>query len=109
MKNNFFDAFKSILSELKIAIKYAFMNKTYNDNNSHNIKDARFNVMLYKTLCNNCRKCVKVCPANAIIYNEKNTSNACNVQLVRNKCIQCALCADVCDKNAIKYIKENEK
>ena len=46
--------------------------------------------------CNNCRRCVRVCPSNAIVKGEKH-------QIVKAECLVCHECERVCNEGAIAY------
>lgn len=48
-------------------------------------------------LCNNCRRCTRVCPANAIIVDEKH-------QIIKKECLVCHECERVCNQAAISYL-----
>lgn len=47
-------------------------------------------------LCNNCQRCTRVCPSNAIIKNEKH-------QIIKKECLVCHECERVCNQDAISY------
>ncbi|MFA5447039.1 MAG: 4Fe-4S binding protein [Sphaerochaeta sp.] len=47
-------------------------------------------------LCNNCQRCTRVCPSNAIVKEEKH-------QIVKAECLVCHECERVCNKDAIIY------
>ncbi len=47
-------------------------------------------------LCNNCHRCSRVCPSNAIIKDEKH-------QIIKKECLVCHECERVCTKDAIRY------
>jgi uncharacterized protein (DUF362 family)/ferredoxin-like protein FixX len=51
--------------------------------------------------CISCKKCVQICPANALIYkNEK-------IHIDETKCIRCYCCHEVCPVNAISIKHES--
>ena len=53
-----------------------------------------------KDACNNCKKCLEVCPTNAIAINENSFA------LDTGKCIFCNNCAEVCDQGALTLSSE---
>ncbi len=46
--------------------------------------------------CNNCTLCARVCPANAIIKDEKH-------EIIKKECLVCHECERVCNQDAIAY------
>ena len=53
-----------------------------------------------KAACNNCKKCLEVCPTNAIAFADNTFS------LDTGKCIFCSNCAEVCEPGALALSKE---
>ncbi len=49
--------------------------------------------------CTGCRECIKICPQNAIVMDEKRKNH---VVLTDSKCIRCFCCSEVCNYNAVK-------
>lgn len=52
-------------------------------------------VLFVKSRCIGCRACAKVCPANAIVFEE-------NRRIVQEKCIHCGECAKACMADALE-------
>jgi NADH-quinone oxidoreductase subunit F len=48
-------------------------------------------------ICTKCGKCFKACPAEAVIWEKKQTA-----KIDKEKCIKCRACIDVCEFQAIK-------
>jgi ferredoxin len=48
--------------------------------------------------CTGCRKCVDICPADAIL---QNPSDRKHIILTDSRCIRCYCCAEACTDNAI--------
>jgi ferredoxin len=48
--------------------------------------------------CTGCRKCVDICPADAIIQHPENNKH---IVLTDDKCIRCFCCAEACNDRAI--------
>lgn len=62
---------------------------------------SRFNKKTYKVYnedCIKCGLCVKVCSADAYIWESKDDYP----QIIQNECLQCGKCVDACTKDAIK-------
>ena len=62
---------------------------------------SRFNkksYMVYNESCIRCGKCVKVCPADAFIWEDKKEYPA----IIKNECLQCGKCVEVCPTDSIK-------
>ncbi len=55
-----------------------------------------FEVGHIDSLCNHCGRCLEVCEANAITYEEKG------IKIDREKCTNCGKCVPVCTQNAIR-------
>jgi ferredoxin len=49
--------------------------------------------------CTGCRKCVDICPADAI---SPSPGNAREIILTDSKCIRCYCCAEACTDNAVE-------
>lgn len=63
---------------------------------------SRFNrksYMVYNENCIKCGKCVRVCPADAFIWEDKKEYPV----IIKNECLQCGKCAEVCPTDSIKY------
>jgi uncharacterized protein (DUF362 family)/Pyruvate/2-oxoacid:ferredoxin oxidoreductase delta subunit len=60
-----------------------------------------FNITVKKDKCISCGRCLKVCPAGAVIINDKQPRAFIN----QKKCIQCFCCREVCPVNAIDIKK----
>ncbi len=62
---------------------------------------TRFGVQLRinPSLCNNCKKCLKICPENAI--STDHVLKTLKVDFEKCRYVRCFKCFDVCDKNAI--------
>lgn len=48
-------------------------------------------------ICNQCKKCIPVCPSEALSWDEK----FCVIRVDGNRCTGCGQCIDVCDEAAI--------
>ena len=48
--------------------------------------------------CNGCKKCIKRCKMNAVIYDDTNKKAAIDLK----RCVGCGLCVSTCKKNAIQ-------
>lgn len=60
---------------------------------------ARFSkwaMTIDKEVCNNCTRCARECPANAIVKEEKH-------RIVKAECLVCHECERVCTQDAITY------
>jgi len=57
-------------------------------------------IKLDKDNCDNCYKCLRVCPTKAISFTTKG------IDIVDNKCIKCGRCQAVCGKEVISIISE---
>ncbi len=57
---------------------------------------SRKSVKIDPEACNNCTLCSRVCPANAIIVDEKH-------EIVKKECLVCHECERVCNQDAIAY------
>lgn len=57
---------------------------------------ARKSVKIDPEACNNCTLCARVCPANAVIRDEKH-------EIVTRECLVCHECERVCNQAAINY------
>ena len=53
-------------------------------------------MVIDEALCNNCTRCSRVCPSNAIVQDEKH-------RIIKKECLVCHECERVCAKGAIKY------
>lgn len=63
---------------------------------------SRFNkklYMVYNENCIKCGKCVRVCPADAFIWEDKKEYPV----IIKNECLQCGKCVEVCPTSSIKY------
>lgn len=52
-----------------------------------------------KKLCKHCRKCVQVCPASVLVWNEQQMPEPLRVE----QCILCGHCVDVCISDALEH------
>lgn len=62
---------------------------------------SRFNKKAYKVYnedCTKCGRCVRVCPGDAFIWEDKKEYPVIN----KNECLQCGKCVEVCPTNSIK-------
>lgn len=62
---------------------------------------SRFNKRSYRVLnedCIKCGKCVKACPADAILWEDKKEHPI----IIKNECLLCGKCKEVCPTDAIK-------
>lgn len=57
---------------------------------------SRKRMFIDQERCTNCTKCAKVCPAGAIVREEKH-------MIIKNECLVCMECERVCSKQAISY------
>ncbi len=53
--------------------------------------------------CIGCMKCVRNCPAHAIMFRKKG-----DIDFNMGQCIYCGLCVDICPVGAIKWSQEFE-
>jgi len=56
-------------------------------------------------LCNNCRKCVRICPMEANVYHAPHDKEPERILLLEERCIGCGLCAYHCSNDAVKLVK----
>ena len=54
-----------------------------------------------RNICTNCGKCVKICPADAVVL------KAHFAEILEKKCFGCGKCAKVCKTKAVNFIKIN--
>lgn len=54
--------------------------------------------MVYNETCTKCGRCVKVCPTDAYIWEDKKGYPF----IIKNECLQCGKCVEVCPENSIK-------
>ncbi len=59
-------------------------------------------IKLNKEDCDNCYKCLRVCPTKAISFNSSG------IEIVDSKCIKCGRCQNVCGNDVIQIINEVE-
>ncbi|MGE4454206.1 MAG: 4Fe-4S binding protein [Sphaerochaeta sp.] len=57
---------------------------------------AKKRMVINPELCTNCGRCARVCPAGAIVKEEKH-------RIIKQECLVCHACERVCTKGAIKY------
>jgi len=57
-------------------------------------------IKLNKNLCDNCYKCLRVCPTKAIKFTNNERT------IINNKCIKCGLCHSQCPQNALSVVDE---
>ncbi len=57
-------------------------------------------IKLNKNLCDNCFKCLRVCPTKAIKFTNNERT------IINNKCIKCGLCHSQCPQNALSVVDE---
>ncbi|MGD1822448.1 MAG: DUF362 domain-containing protein [Pleomorphochaeta sp.] len=73
--------------------------KDYKRISNKKLKEKRNAPIFLEEPCIKCKKCIDICPANALsLSNNKITIN-------ENKCIKCYCCHEVCPANAIKIDK----
>ena len=56
----------------------------------------------YKDKCIGCKLCIKVCPAAAVVFIEKERK----IRYYPTRCTFCAQCVEVCPVNALESTKE---
>jgi Pyruvate/2-oxoacid:ferredoxin oxidoreductase delta subunit len=68
-------------------------------------------------ICKNCKKCINICPSNAVKTVRKNTCSRCvryclimevpckpkKIVFEYDHCNSCGLCVDICPENAIYW------
>lgn len=62
---------------------------------------SRFNkktYMVYNEDCIRCGKCVRVCPADAYVWEDKKNYPF----IIKNECLQCGKCVEACPTDSIK-------
>lgn len=75
-------------------------------------KSARKGYRASEDLCNGCSKCIKSCPADAIIKSDAIDISEvlplhmkrAKVSVIFNECLQCGRCADICPLGAIHKV-----
>ena len=60
-------------------------------------------IKLNKSLCDNCFKCLRVCPTKAIKFSNNERT------IIDNKCIKCGLCHSQCSQNALELVDQYEE
>jgi pyruvate formate lyase activating enzyme len=58
-------------------------------------------IKLTSVKCNRCEKCIRICPAKAILKNGQGESG--RVVIDKNLCTNCGVCIDVCFTGALDY------
>lgn len=64
---------------------------------------AEYIAEIDKDKCIGCKECIKICPFNAIIFDEKSKKASSNLK----RCYGCGICRGVCKKNAINLKERN--
>ena len=71
--------------------------------NKGGIAPANFQPKIDVNLCKACKKCMQICPMEAIHYSEEGTDKKVTITL--ETCIGCGVCASNCPQNAITLTK----
>lgn len=71
--------------------------------NRTGIAISNFQPIIDAKLCKVCKKCMQICPMEAIHYSEKGPDKKITISLA--SCIGCGVCASNCPQNAITLLK----
>lgn len=105
---HFFDlcAKKEVIDAAKQGLDYSIPKEEQNNYHfciSVGIKDNQHisKATINKNICTNCKKCLLVCPQNAIQQFDKSCS------IITKNCIGCGRCIEICPNQAICYHSED--